>query len=201
MTEHRIFIVLIAALILTFAFGTTFAQSTLTVGFVDLQQLQAKSKRIQEMQKNFAELNNIKRNSLEKKQNDLKALTDQLQKQGPMLKEETRNEKIKEIGMKEMELKLAQKQAESELQNEARALDESMMRDLHKIIGELRKQKNLSLIFNSTAALLSADDSFDLTDEVVRMYDANAGTKPASSEKAKPAAPPAAAQPKPKAPK
>ena len=148
MTEHRIFIVLIAALILTFAFGTTFAQSTRTVGFVDLQQLQAKSKRIQEMQKNFAELNNIKRTSLEKKQNDLKALTDQLQKQGPMLKEETRNEKIKEIGMKEMELKLAQKQAESELQNEARALDESMMRDLHKIIGELRKQKKTSLSFS-----------------------------------------------------
>ncbi|MFH0958263.1 MAG: OmpH family outer membrane protein [Pseudomonadota bacterium] len=197
MTQNRIFIILIAGLVLMLALGTAFAQSTLTVGFVDLQQLQAKSKRIQEMQKNFAELNNIKRVSLEKKQNDLKALTDQLQKQGPMLKEETRNEKIKEIGMKEMELKLAQKQAESELQNEARALDESMMRDLHKIIGEVRKQKNLSLIFNSTAALLSADDSFDLTDEVVKIYDANAVSKPASSEKAKPAA----QQPKPKAPK
>jgi outer membrane protein len=201
MTEHRILIPLLAALILTFAFGTAFAQSTLTVGFVDLQQLQAKSKRIQEMQKKFAELNNIKRANLEKKQNDLKALTDQLQKQGPMLKEETRNEKIKEIGMKEMELKLTQKQAESELQNEARALDESMMRDLHKIISELRKQKNLSLIFNSTAALLAADDSFDLTNEVVQMYDASAATKPASSEKPKPAGPPAAGQPKPKAPR
>ncbi len=201
MTGHRIFIPLLAALILTFAFGTAFAQQALTVGFVDLQQLQAKSKRIQEMQKKFAELNNIKRANLEKKQNDLKALTDQLQKQGPMLKEETRNEKIKEIGMKEMELKLTQKQAESELQNEARALDESMMRDLHKIISELRKQKKLSLIFNSTAALLAADDSFDLTNEVVQMYDASAATKPAASEKPKPAAPPAAGQPKPKAPR
>jgi len=153
------------------------------------------------MQKNFSELNEIKRTGLEKKQNELKALTDQLQKQGPMLKEETRNEKIKEIGMKEMELKLAQKQAETELQNEARALDESMMRDLHKIIGELRKKKNLSLIFNSTAALLSADDSLDVTEDVVKMYDASAGAKPAATEKPKPAAPAAAQQPKPKAPK
>ena len=82
-------------LLLVFAFGTSFAQNPLTIAYVDLQQFQAKSKRIQEMQKRFSELNNIKRTGLEKKQNELKALSDQLQKQGPMLKEETRNDKIK----------------------------------------------------------------------------------------------------------
>jgi Skp family chaperone for outer membrane proteins len=186
------------ALLLVFAFGTSFAQNPLTIAYVDLQQFQAKSKRIQEMQKRFSELNNIKRTGLEKKQNELKSLSDQLQKQGPMLKEETRNEKIKELGMKEMELKLAQKQAESELQNEARALDESMMRDLIKIIGALRKQKNLSLILNSTSAILSADDSLDITEEVAKIYDSSAASKPAAGEKAKPATPPAAQHPKPK---
>ncbi|MCX5874108.1 MAG: OmpH family outer membrane protein [Deltaproteobacteria bacterium] len=196
MTRHTTFIVFSTALLLAFVFGTCLAQTPLTVGFVDMQQFQAKSKRMQEMQKQFVELNNIKRTGLEKKQNDLKALGEQLQKQGPMLKEETRNEKIKEIGMKEMELKLAQKQAETELQNEGRALEESMMRDLIKIIGDLRKQKNLSLILNSSAAILAADDSLDVTDEVVKIYDAGAGSKPAAAAP-KPAAPAA----KPKAPK
>ncbi|MFA6221476.1 MAG: OmpH family outer membrane protein [Desulfomonilaceae bacterium] len=197
MTRHRTLISLsIAMLILSLAFGTCLAQAPLTIAFVDLQQFQAKSKRIQEMQKHFSELNNIKRTGLEKKQNELKALTEQLQKQGPMLKEDTRNEKIKEIGMKEMELKLAQKQAETELQNEARALDETMMRDLVKIIGDVRKQKKLSLILNSTSAILAADDSLDITDEVVKIYDASAPTKPAAADKSKPAA-----GPKPKAPK
>ena len=115
----------------------------------------------------------------------MKALSDQLQKQGPMLKEETRNEKIKELGMKEMELKLAQKQAETELQNEARALDESMMRDLIKIIGALRKQKNLSLILNSTSAILSADDSLDITEEVAKIYDSSVGIKTSRRGKGK----------------
>lgn len=196
MTRHTTFIVFSTALLVAFVLGTCFAQTPLTVGFVDMQQFQAKSKRMQEMQKQFVELNNIKRTGLEKKQNDLKALGEQLQKQGPMLKEETRNEKIKEIGMKEMELKLAQKQAETELQNEGRALEESMMRDLIKIIGDLRKQKNLSLILNSSAAILAADDSLDVTDEVVKIYDAGAGSKPAAAAP-KPAAPAA----KPKAPK
>jgi outer membrane protein len=198
MTRRSALIFLSTTLLLVFAFGTSFAQNPLTVAYVDLQQFQAKSKRIQEMQKRFSELNNIKRTGLEKKQNELKALSDQLQKQGPMLKEETRNDKIKELGMKEMELKLAQKQAETELQNEARALDESMMRDLIKIIGALRKQKNLSLILNSTSAILSADDSLDITEEVAKLYDSSAGSKPAAAEKGKPATPPAAQHPKPK---
>ncbi|MDA8406504.1 MAG: OmpH family outer membrane protein [Deltaproteobacteria bacterium] len=197
MTRRSALIFLSTTLLLVFAFGTSFAQNPLTIAYVDLQQFQAKSKRIQEMQKRFSELNNIKRTGLEKKQNELKSLSDQLQKQGPMLKEETRNEKIKELGMKEMELKLAQKQAESELQNEARALDESMMRDLIKIIGALRKQKNLSLILNSTSAILSADDSLDITEEVAKLYDSSAGSKPAA-EKGKPATPPAVQHPKPK---
>ncbi len=198
MTRHRTFLSLSTALILVFAFGACFAQTPLTIGFVDMQQFEAKSKRSQEMQKHFQDISNVKRTGLEKKQNELKSLSDQLQKQGPMLKEDTRNEKIKEIGMKEMELKLAQKQAETEMQNEARALQESMMREFMKIVGELRKQKNLSLILNSSSAILSADDSFDLTDEVVKIFDASAGSKPAAADKAKPATPPAAQHPKPK---
>ncbi|MCL5125826.1 MAG: OmpH family outer membrane protein [Deltaproteobacteria bacterium] len=196
MTRYSVFTGILTALIPVLVIGTCLAQQQpLTVAYVDLQQFQAKSKRIQEMQKKFSELNNIKRTTLEKKQSELKALSDQLQKQGPMLKEETRNEKIKEIGMKEMELKLAQKQAETELQNEARALDESMMRDLIKIIGALRKQKHLSLILNSTSAILSADDSLDITEEVAKLYDASAGSKAATPEKGKAVAP----RPKPKA--
>ncbi len=75
-------------------------------------------------------------------------------------------------------------------------MDETMMRDLVKIIGDVRKQKKLSLILNSTSAILAADDSLDITDEVVKIYDASAPTKPAAADKSKPAA-----GPKPKAPK
>ena len=129
-----------------------------------------------------------------KKKNELVNLQEQLQKQGPMLKEETRNDKIKEIGVKEMELKLAQKAAETDLQNEFRAAQELMMRDINKIISEIRVQKKLSMVLNSMA-ILSADDAFDITDEVISLYDGAPSGKPAA-EKPKPPAAPA----KPKAP-
>ncbi len=174
---------------------STVAQAeSLSVAFVDFQKLEAKSKKAQDLQKKLTDMSNVKRNDLEKKKNELVNLQEQLQKQGPMLKEETRNDKIKEIGVKEMELKLAQKAAETDLQNEFRAAQELMMRDINKIISEIRVQKKLSMVLNSMA-ILSADDAFDITDEVISLYDGAPSGKPAA-EKPKPPAAPA----KPKAP-
>ena len=144
-------------------------------------------------------MSNVKRNDLEKKKNELVNLQEQLQKQGPMLKEETRNDKIKELGVKEMELKLAQKAAESDLQNEFRAAQELMMRDINKIISEVRAQKNLTMVLNSMA-ILSADDAADITDEIIRLYDGGAGGKPAAEKPKQPAPAQPAAPAKPKAP-
>ena len=55
--------------------------------------------------------------SLENRKKEMDTLNEQLQKQGPMLKEETRNTKIKELGIKEMEFNLAEKEAHNSLQN------------------------------------------------------------------------------------
>lgn len=161
--------------------------------FVDFQKFAAKSKRAQSQQQTFAQLVDTKRVALENKKKELESLNEQLQKQGPMLKEETRNQKIKELGIKEMEFKLAEKDAQNSLQNEQREQQEIFRRDISKIIAQIRAQKNLSVIFDS-AALLAGDDAYDITDEVVKVYDAEDG----GAAKAKPAAPaPTPAKPKP----
>lgn len=190
----------LSSILLVFFVGSVVAfAEPLTVAFVDFQKLEAKSKKAQDLQKKLTDMSNVKRNDLEKKKNELVNLQEQLQKQGPMLKEETRNDKIKELGVKEMELKLAQKAAETDLQNEFRAAQELMMRDINKIIADIRTQKNLSMVLNSMA-ILSADDAFDITDEVIRLYDGAPAAK-ASTDKPKPAAPAQPAAPaKPKAP-
>jgi len=163
--------------------------------FVDFQKFAAKSKRAQLQQQTFAQLVDTKRVALENKKKEMDTLNEQLQKQGPMLKEETRNQKIKELGIKEMELKLGEKEAQNSLQNEQREQQEIFRRDISKIIAQVRTQKNLTLIFDS-AALLSVDDSFDITDEVVRQYDSENGSGAAKPKPAAPAATPAPAKPK-----
>jgi|SRR5208283_1725762 outer membrane protein len=174
----------------------------LKVAFVDLQKFASKSVKAQTMQKKLMDLMNTKRTALENKKKELADLQDQLQKQGPMLKEDTRNQKIKEIGIKEMEFKLAEKEAQNSLQNEERETMEIFQRDLTKIIARIRAQKGLIMVFNQ-AALLSADDALDITEDVAKAYDAEAAA-PAAAPAPKPKAPaagPAPAAPKKAAPK
>jgi outer membrane protein len=173
---------------LLFFLGICGAQD-IKVGFVDLMKFAQQSKKAQEQQQRLMKMAEKERTTLENKEKELVALQDQLQKQGPMLKEETRNQKVNEFNIKKMELEMAKKDAQNKLQNEQREAQELIQKDVSKVIGHIRTQKKLTLVFNS-AALLSADDALDITDDVVRLYDAEAGKAPAAkSAPAKPAAP------------
>lgn len=156
-------------------------------GFVNVQVVSRKSTKAQELQKRLAQLMEKKRGELENKKKELMSLNEALQKTGPMLKPEAREAKIKEIAAKEVEGKLAEQDAQNSLQNEQREVEELFVRDITKVISKIRTQKNLAAVFNS-AALFSADDSMDITDEVIKAYDAEAGDTGAQ-HKPKPAAP------------
>jgi len=180
---------LAASTALFFFLGICHAQE-IKVGFVDLMKFAQQSKKAQEQQQRFMQMVEKERNALLNKKKELDELQDQLQKQGPMLKEETRNQKLKDFNIKKMELEMGEKDAQAKLQNEQREAQEVLRKDVGKVIGQIRGQKKLTLVLNADA-LLSADDALDITDDVVKLYDAEAG---------KPAAPRPAAAPKPAGP-
>jgi outer membrane protein len=196
MRKHLLaFVCTVSALVLVCV--VTGQAQDLKVAFVDLQKFASKSVKAQTMQKKLMDLMNTKRTALENKKKELQELQEKLQKQGPMLKEDTRNQMIKEIGIKEMEFKLAEKEAQNSLQNEEREMMEVFQRDLTKIIAQIRAQKGYTMVFNQ-AALLSADDALDITADVAKAYDA-AAAAPAAAPK--PKAPAAGPAPAPAAPK
>jgi outer membrane protein len=191
MRKHLLaFVCAVSALVLVCV--VTGQAQDLKVAFVDLQKFASKSVKAQTMQKKLMDLMNTKRTALENKKKELQELQEKLQKQGPMLKEDTRNQMIKE-----MEFKLAEKEAQNSLQNEEREMMEVFQRDLTKIIAQIRAQKGYTMVFNQ-AALLSADDALDITADVAKAYDA-AAAAPAAAPK--PKAPAAGPAPAPAAPK
>ena len=188
--QVRMFSLVIAGL---FALSSACWAQELKVGFVNLPKFASKSTRSMEQQKKLISLVEQKRTKLENMKKELLALKDQIEKQGPMLKEETRSSKIKEFSIKETELKLAEQEAQAEVQGQERELQELLQKDLMKIVGKLRTDKGLLMVVNSQA-LLSADDSLDITDEVIHLYDAAGGTeKPAATKPPAPRAPTSAA--------
>jgi outer membrane protein len=189
MKMHRVTVMVAAIVAVVFCAAVCGAEEG-KFGFVDVQKLMGTSAKAKEMQKKLMQLLETKKTSLENKKKELIQLQEELQKQGPMLKEDTRNDKIKQIGIKEMEFKLAEKEAQNALQNEERDMMEALQRDITKIISKIRAEKKLTMVFNSMA-LLSADDALDLTEEVAKQYDAKAPAQPAPAPAApaKPKAP------------
>jgi Skp family chaperone for outer membrane proteins len=180
-----------------FALSGVCRAEELKVGMFDFMKFVSKSTRAQELQKKLAALVDQKRQTLEAKKRELLSLKDQIEKQGPMLKEDTRTAKIKEFSMKETELKLFEQEAQSSVQNEQRETMAVVEKDVIRIITQIRHEKRLSFVLRADA-LLSADDSLDVTDEVVQMYDASTGgAAPKPAPKPAPKAPTSGA-PKPK---
>lgn len=197
--KKGLLVVIGAFLVTAFAWlGIAQAQGV-KFAFVNLQTFSEKSKKFMTQQQKLMEYAAKKQAEFEKKKEQLLQLDQDLKKQGPMLKPETRDEKLKEMGLKEMELKLFEKQVQTDLQNEQRELMELARKDMKQIIDKIRKEKNLTLVFDSMI-LLGADEALDITEDVIRQYDASgpapAATKPAPA--AKPAAP--ATRPGPAAP-
>ena len=138
----------------------------------------------------------------------LLSIDQDLRKQGPLLSEAERNKKMLEMASKKAEIELYEKQAQQQLQNEERDFMQGFQKELKQIVDKIRKEKKLTLIFNS-AALVSVDEALDLTDLAAKEYDASvtaakpgpkpgpaaAGTAPpAAKPPAKPATPPAPAK-------
>lgn len=194
MTKRVVKVFCILAALSFIAVGACWAE--LKVAFVSLPKLMQVSKKAQELQKKFADKVTAKKTDLENKRKDMESVKDRLEKTGPMLKEDARNSMIKELGIKEMEYKMAEKEAQTSLQNDERDTMETFQRDIEKIIEQVRAQKDLTLILNSTA-LLGGDKALDITDEVVRLYDSGAGadSKPKAAAPAGAAKPPAAKAP------
>ncbi len=163
-------------------------------GLVSLGELSKNSSKAKAIQLKLKQMMETERASLEAKQKEYLTLKDELQKQGSILEAKSREEKIKKISALEVELKLAEQEAQNKLQNAQRDAEEKFMKEVTAVITKIRTQKNLTAVFNA-AAVFAADDSMDITAEVVRAYDAETGT---AEHKAPPKQP---AQPRPPAPR
>lgn len=160
------------------------------IGVVDLQQVFTKSKKGAEINQKMQNLVNTTKAGLEKSYKELTSLKDEIERSGPMMKEEARNEKIKAFKVKEMELQMAEQEAKNKISNEQRELEQVFAQEVQSVIDTIRIQRNLLLVLSSQF-VVSKDHALDITDEVIRAYDAATVSKSsAPASKAPSASPP-----------
>jgi outer membrane protein len=143
------------------------------LGYVDLQKAlnlsesgKAAKEKIQKKVKDHE-------GAIDSRQKELKKLKDELEKQALLLSEEARGAKERDYQQKLKEFQRYTKDIQDELQQQDADFTRQILEDLFKVIKGIGEKEGYTMILEqSESSLLYADDKIDLTDKVIKAYDA-----------------------------
>ncbi len=150
------------------------------IGYVDLRRAVAevedgKAARAQ-LKKDFDQ----KQKTLNDMQADLKKMKDDFDKQAVVMAEEARREKQADLDRKFMELQNRFMQMQQELSGKEQDIMRGIIDKMTQVVNEIADAEGFTYVFEKSAGLLRAPPANDLTNEVVRRY--NARFKGAAAE-------------------
>jgi outer membrane protein len=150
-------------------------------------------------QQKIAQLNDLNKKLQENQQ--------KLQSQSSVLNDAARGQLEREIDRQQKEVQRTQQDAQEEIGNLQKDLQDTFQQKLLPVIQQLVQERGIQVLFSEADAgvVLLADRSLDITPEVIKRFDAahpaGAGTTMAPTTPPPATAAPAASTPKPPAPK
>lgn len=183
------------------------------IGVVDMERVtqesllgKSYSAQIESLNNEIEAEGNKKRNDLQKMEAEIKALTDDLEKQGALLSDEAAEKKRQEIVRKNREREAFVEDGRADLermrqkaQNQAQTLNAEFQTKIRPHIETVAKAQGIDILLDSRGWVLVINKAYDISNEViVKVDDIERASKGAGAAKApapKPAAP--AARPTP----
>jgi outer membrane protein len=141
--------------------------------FVDIQVIASNSAEGKAATAKLDELRKKKNTELQSKATALKGMQDKLAAGGMVLSDSARAQLQKDIDKAQRDLEYAQQDAQTEVQDLTNQLQEEFQAKLNPILEQVRADKGLLMIFSSRdAGIVAADMGLDLSDEVIKRFDA-----------------------------
>ncbi|NPA58580.1 MAG: OmpH family outer membrane protein [Aquificae bacterium] len=155
----------ITAFLLT-AFLTAFAQN---VAFVDVQKVMNQSKKGQQYKKEIESKVSYYQKKLEKIDKQIKEIEKQLA--SPVLSEEAKEKKRKEIAQLKAKGLEIQQQAEEELSKMKAQAEMELIKLIQKVTERYAKQHNIDLVFigGAIGGVVYHDKAIDITDKILEL--------------------------------
>jgi outer membrane protein len=191
-------VVLVVAATLTLPIAAAAQTSSPKIGVMNVLRAIVECSEGKQANEEFQKKFEAKRDELSRKQKEVETLQQQLKSQAATLNEDARAGLTKSIEAKSTDLQRSQEDAEKEFNELRNQIFNRIGSKLAPLVQQYAKEKNFTLVFDSssqTTQLTYVDPATDITDDVVKRYDA----MQVSSSSA-PAAKPATASPPPKAP-
>ena len=148
------------------------------LGYVDMNKAIRATKAGKDAEKKLEMEFEKRQKELGVKESDLKTMAQNLEKQAMVISPEVRSQK--ERAFQEEQLKFQKMVAESRLaiQQRERDLTEPILEKMQTIVDDIAKEKKYDMIFQKAEiTVLWARPEWDLTDEVIRRFDASKGGK------------------------
>ncbi len=150
---------------------STAVASDLKLGVVDmqraLQSVEAGKKAKASLEKEF----NEKKKELQSQEAGIKKMADEAKKQSAAWSEQHRAKKQAEIQEKIMKFQELTARSQAEIQRKEQELTEPLIRSLRKIVEDLAKQKNYSMVLEKGGTtVLFHQEKDDLTEEVISVF-------------------------------
>ena len=150
----------------------TFA-AEVKLGYIDMQRALNSSEAGKEAKEQLAARVKKYQDEINIKQEEIKKLKDDLEKQGMLLSESARASKEKDYQQRLKEFQRFTKDAQDELQGKDEEFTRKILEGMEKVIQEFGRKNGYSFIFVKNEGMLFVDEKADVTEEVLKNFNAS----------------------------
>ncbi len=171
---------IVTSLVLICALGIASAASAAEgtkLGFVDVQKVLLTSEPGKEAKEQLSLIANKYESQKNAREEELKKLKADLEKQNVLLSETARSTKEKDYQQKYKEYQRFVKEAQDDLQSKNEEFTNKLVDEIIKLIQGYGRSNGYTFIFVRNESMLYADDKADLTDEILKAFNASSSKK------------------------
>ncbi len=164
--------IVVALVSLLFLAAPAFAETK--IAYVDLQKALNLSKAGVEAKNDISEQVKKYEEEFKVKQDDLMKMKSELEKQAALLSASAKADKEREFQKNVTDLQRFQKDVKDELQQKDTEHTKRILNELFDILQKIGKDSGYTMILEKNeGAVIYADEKIDLTDELIKAYDAS----------------------------
>jgi outer membrane protein len=154
------------------------AAGTGRVAFVDVQRVLARSTAGVAAREQLEREKATMQREMDGKRVELEKLREEIEKKGPLMTADTRRDKSDQFERKRRDAARLADDFQKELEKKEQGLLQKVLQDVSGVVEKVGKQRGYLLVVERRGAtVLYAAPEADLTDEVIRAYDQEAGAK------------------------
>jgi outer membrane protein len=145
------------------------AQERIKVGFIDIQRVISESQAGKRAKERFQAQVKKAESDVIKERQDLEKLKADLDKKGPLLKDEERRNLEADYQRRSVNLQRSMTDHQQELQQRNNEMMSDILKELEQIVNEIGKADKFTLILERSQILYS-DQGIDITSKVIETY-------------------------------